>query len=232
MDENRKQKNETSLTVAIVGASGKTGRKLVREGLERGYRVAAVCRSASAGKLDEFGDQEGFSLFTAPEVPDPEILTRALAGCDAVVAVLIAVRGLKATELVAALAQATAANGVSRLVFTSGEITAVREAGEAFTLRQRLMVNLIPPLLKLTPYSVRDMIQASVQVARQPGWKWTIIRAPTLKETPAVGYRFCEISEITSRHSLSREDYAACMLDSVTNPAHHRRTLAVMAAGG
>jgi len=33
-------------------------------------------------------------------------------------------------------------------------------------------------------------------------------------------YRFCKISEITSAHALSREDYAACLLDSLENPEH------------
>jgi hypothetical protein len=45
------------------------------------------------------------------------------------VAVLIAVRCLKATGLVAALAKATAANGIKPVVFTAGEVTAVREEG-------------------------------------------------------------------------------------------------------
>ena len=37
---------------------------------------------------------------------------------------------------------------------------------------------------------------------------------------------------VTSAHVLSREDYAACMLDSLGNPEHHRRTLTVVAASG
>lgn len=232
MDEKAELQAEDTLQVAIIGASGKTGRKLVREGLKRGFRVVAVCRAASAEKLDGFSDQDGFTLFTAPEVSDAATLTRALVGCNAVVGVLITVRGLKATELVTALIKATAANGVRRLVFTAGEITAVRAAGEAFTLRQRLMSALIPPLLKLTPYSVTDMLKASVLVAQQHDWEWTIVRAPTLKETPAAGYRFCEISDVTTRHALSREDYAACMLDSLRNSAHHQRTMTVVSADG
>jgi hypothetical protein len=55
-----------------------------------------------------------------------------------------------------------------------------------------------------------------------------IVRAPTLRETPPVGYRFCKTSEVTSAHVLSREDYAACLLDSLGYPGHHRRTLAVV----
>ncbi len=216
------------MKVAIIGASGKTGAKLVRESLKRGYKVMAVCRHSSLEKLDEFTDRDGFTVMTAPVVSDEATLTQALAGCTAVVAVLITVRHLKATELVSSLTRATAANGVKRLVFTAGEVTAVREEGETYTLRQRLMRALVPPILWLTPYSVTDMLEASVMVSQQSDWEWTIVRAPTLRETPAVEYEFCKISEVTSAHALSREDYAACLLDSLVNPRHHRRTLTVL----
>ena len=228
MDEYPKQNPENSMKVAIIGASGKTGTKLVRESLKRGYQVVAVCRHSSVEKLDEFTDRDGFTVKTAPVVSDEATLTQALAGCDAALAVLIAVRRLKATELVTSLAKATAANGVKRLVFTAGEVTAVREEHEAYTLRQRLMLAVIPPITWFTPYSMTDMLKASVLVSQQSDWEWTIVRAPTLRETPPVGYRFCNISEVTSAHVLSREDYAACLLDSLENPEHHRRTLVVV----
>jgi putative NADH-flavin reductase len=218
------------MKVAVIGASGKTGTKLVRESLERGYQVVAVCRDSSVENLDEFCNRDGFTVMTAPVVSDEPMLTRALAGCDAVVAVLITVRRLKATELVTSLAKATAANAVKRLVFTAGEVTAVSEEGEAYNLRQRLMLAVIPPITWFTPYSVTDMRKASVLVSRQSDWEWTIVRAPVLRETPPVGYRFCKISEVTPADALSREDYAACLLDCLEKPGHHRRTLTVVPA--
>ncbi len=218
------------MKVAIIGASGKTGTQLVRESLKRGHQVAAVCRDSSVEKLDAFAGRDGFTVMTAPVVSDEATLTRALDGCDAVVAILFAVRRLKATELVASLANATAVNGVKRLVFTAGEVTAVYEEGEKYTFRQRIMLAFAPPLTWLSPYSVTDMIEASVIIHQQSDWEWTIIRAPRLRETPAEGYRFCKISEVTAAHALSREDYAACMLDSLGESEHHRRTLTVVPA--
>ena len=205
---------------------------MVRESLRRGYQVVAVCRRSSVGRLDEFTDCDGFTVMTPPVVSDEGTLTQALAGCDAVVAVLIAVRRLKATELVTSLAKATTANGVKRLVFTAGEVTAVREDGEAFTLRQWLLGALGRLISWLTPYSMTDMVKASVLIRQQSDWEWTIVRAPTLRERPPVGYRFCKISEVASAHVLSREDYAACLLDSLGEPEHHRRSLAVVPADG
>lgn len=220
------------MKIAIVGASGKTGIKLVRESLNRGEQVVAVCRHSSVEKLDGFNGRDGFTVVTAPVVSDETILTRALASCDAVVAVLISVRRLKATELVASLTKATAANAASRLVFTAGEVTALPEKGEVLTLRQRLMMAIIPPITWFTPYSMTDMLKASTLVRRQPKWEWTIVRAPTLRETPPAGYRLCKIAEVTSAHILSREDYAACLLDCLGNPDHHGRALTVIPADG
>jgi putative NADH-flavin reductase len=220
------------MNIAIIGASGKTGIKLVRESLKRGHGVTAVCRTSSADRLKEFAENDRCKVITAPVVSDPATLNRALDGCDAVAAILISTRLLKATDLVKSLAEATAANGVKRLVFTAGEVTAVPEKGETFTLRQRIMLPVFTFVTWFTPHSMTDMIKSSVLVRQQPDWDWTIMRAPTLTEEPGVGYRLCEINEITAKHSLSREDYAACMLDSLENPEHYRRTLTVVSAEG
>ena len=64
------------MIVAIIGASGKTGTKLVRESLQRGYEVVAVCRHTSVEKLDEFTDCDQFTAMTAPVVSDEEMLTQ------------------------------------------------------------------------------------------------------------------------------------------------------------
>ncbi len=206
--------------------------KLIREALKRGHQVIAVCRSSSADRLKGFTDNDGCTVITAPVVSDQATLTQALAGCDAVVAILISVRHLKATELVSSLAKATAANGATRLVFTAGEVTAAAEKDEAFTLRQRIMLSAFTLITWFTPYSMTDMIKSSVLVRQQSDWDWTIVRAPTLSEKPGAGYRLCEINEITAKHVLSREDYAACMLDSLDNPEHYRRALTVMPSEG
>lgn len=218
------------MKVAIIGASGKTGLELVRESLQRGYEVVAVCRQASGGKLMAFAGSDLLTVVTPEVVSDEATLTRALIGCDAVATVLISVRDLKASVLVKSLAKATAANGVKRLVFTAGEVTTGLEAGEAFTPRQKLMLPFFTFVTWFTPFSLADMRQASDLVKQQPDWAWTIVRAPTLNDKPAKGYRLCAISDVTSKHALSRKDYAACMLDTIDKPEYHRRSLTVVSA--
>jgi len=89
----------------------------------------------------------------------------------------------------------------------------------------------VPPITWFTPYSVTDMLRASVLVQQQPDWDWTIIRAPTLADTRPREYTFCQLTEIAASDALSRKDCAACLLDSVSNPEHYRHILAVRGAG-
>jgi putative NADH-flavin reductase len=219
------------MRVAVVGASGKTGINVVRAALDRGYEVVGVCRESSVGRLDEFGGHSGLTIAPAAVVSDEAVLTRALEGCDAAVAVLISVRRLRATDLVTSLARAGNATGVKRFVFTAGEVTAVREPGERFTARQWALRGLGPLISAVTPYSMTDMIRASELVRVQGGWEWTIVRAPTLRDTPATEYRLSSLDDITAVDALSREDYAQALLDSIGEPGHWRRTLTVRPAG-
>ncbi len=218
------------IRVAVIGASGKTGVNVVRAALNRGDEVVGVCRESSVHRLAEFRGHDRLTTQAAAVISDEAALTRALAGCDAVVAVLLSVRKLRATALVRSLAKAGAVTGVHRLVFTAGEVTAIREPGERFTARQWALRFLGPLISAVTPYSMTDMIRASTLVRAQSGWAWTIVRAPTLRDTPATGYRLCALSDVTATHALSRADYAACLLDSIPHAAHHQRTLTVVPA--
>ena len=220
------------MKIAIIGASGKTGNALVGESLQRSHEVVAVCRAPSAQQLEAFAAHDGLTVVTASVVSDADMLTQALAGCDAVVSILISVRRLKATELVRSLVKATAVNQVKRLVFTGGEITAVPEANETFTLRQRMILRGFSFIATFTPFSLKDMIKSSALIRQQTGWDWTIVRAPTLTDGPKTGYRLCELHEVTGKHALSRGDYAACMLDSLDIPEHYRRAVTVIPAEG
>ncbi len=93
-----------------------------------------------------------------------------------------------------------------------------------------MLLAIATALMSVTPYSMPDMRKATAMIKQQPDWEWTIVRAPTLTETPAAGYRLCELSEVTSEHTLSREDYAACLLDCLENSDHQRRMLTVISA--
>src|SRR5205823_4072205 len=74
------------MRVCIVGASGKLGRYMVQHALDRDYNVVGVCRQQSVEKLDAFKER----ITVIPGATnDPEVIKRALAGCDGVLVVLV-----------------------------------------------------------------------------------------------------------------------------------------------
>src|SRR4051794_30634800 len=76
----------SKLKVCIVGASGKLGQYMVQHCLDRGYEVVAVCREGSVAKLDAF---KGRITVVPGATDDREVIARAVAGCDAVLTVLV-----------------------------------------------------------------------------------------------------------------------------------------------
>ena len=75
------------MKVAIIGASGKSGRFLVKECLYRGYEVVGLCRPVSVSKLDEFADR----ITIVPGLAsDREVIRQAVEGCDGVITIIVA----------------------------------------------------------------------------------------------------------------------------------------------
>ena len=73
------------MRVCIVGASGKLGQYMVQHALDRGYEVVGVCRQESVGKLDRF---KGRITVIPGATDDPEVIKRAVDGCDGVLVVM------------------------------------------------------------------------------------------------------------------------------------------------
>src|SRR5438477_9441153 len=104
------------MTVCIVGASGKLGRYMVQHALDRDYDVVGVCRQQSVEKLDAFKER----ITVIPGATnDPEVIKRALAGCDGVLVVLVP-RGVHGYSTGTAQAVLDHAHPSARLVFSCG----------------------------------------------------------------------------------------------------------------
>jgi putative NADH-flavin reductase len=102
--------------VCIVGASGKLGQYMVQHALDRGYEVVGVCREQSVGKLAAF--EERITIVPGA-TSDPEVIERAVAGCDGVLVVLVP-RGVHGHSTGTAQAVLDHAPPGARLVFSCG----------------------------------------------------------------------------------------------------------------
>ena len=168
--------------VCIVGASGKLGRYMVQHALDRGYEVVAVCREKSVGKLAAF---EGRITLVPGATDDPEVIKRAVAGCDGVLVVLVpwGVHGYSTGTAQAVLNHAPPG---SRLVFSCGwHIT--RDGQDVYSWRLRAFARVFGPLARLARLvDIDDQVEACRRVFASDT-RWTVVRGSDLEEGESQG---------------------------------------------
>ena len=135
------------MRVCIVGASGKLGKHLVGLSLNRGHEVIAVCREQSVPKLADFDSQ---ITIVPGATDDRDVIQRAVAGCDGVLAVLVP-RGVHGYASGTAQAVLDYAEPEARLVFSCGWHITVD--GQEYEMRASLLVvancaEVIPPFAR------------------------------------------------------------------------------------
>jgi len=104
------------MKVCIIGASGKLGRYMVEHALDRNYEVVAVCRKKSVGKLKDFKDR---IIIIPGHINDPDVIQRAVNGCDGVLTVLVP-WGIHGYSSGTAQAVLNCAPPKARLIFSCG----------------------------------------------------------------------------------------------------------------
>jgi putative NADH-flavin reductase len=187
----------------ILGASGKTGRALVAQGLKRGHAITAFGRSAPISNKTE-------TLRVV--IGDPmraDDLAAALAGHDAVLSAL-GTRGLGATSLLVDSARASVEAmqqvKVHRLIVISSSLVGSQSGW--------LSLMAAGTLLRHTANDQRGMEKLVIQ----SDLDWTVLRPARLTEGAVTGeYTVLPASAgtPTSREGMSREDVAHMMLDTV-----------------
>src|SRR5215510_7626309 len=144
----RAQRSAGAKKVCIVGASGKLGQYMVRHALDQGYEVVGVCREESVAKLDAFKEH----ITIAPGATDDrDVIKRAVAGCDAVLVVLVP-HGIHGYSTGTAQAVLDYARPGARLVFSSGwHIT--RDGRDVYPWKLKAIVKLFGPLARLARFA-------------------------------------------------------------------------------
>lgn len=191
----------------VLGATGGTGRLIVKQALARGFAVRALVRSAEKGT-----DLAGAELFVG-DARDQAALALALEGQDAVVSALgtpvspfreVTVLSSATIGLVAAMKAAA----VRRLVCITG-IGAGDSAGHGGFVFDRLI---LPALLRKV-YADKDRQEA---IVRASGLDWVLVR-PSLLNDQAPAGEVRAMTDLTGFHggSIARADVARFVLDQV-----------------
>src|SRR5579859_3652871 len=215
-----------NLNICIVGASGKLGRYMVQDALDRGYRVTAVCREGSAGKLDAFRDR----IAVVPGATDDrDVIARAVAGCDGVLTVLVP-RGVNHYSAGTAQAVLDHAPAGARLVFSCGwHIT--RDGQDVYSRKLKAIVKVFGALARLARFAdLDDQVEACRRVFASTT-RWTVVRGSDLEEGDSQGL------PVWSRHvgdailgsNLTRRvDFAQFMVAALDNDELVREAPAIV----
>jgi uncharacterized protein YbjT (DUF2867 family) len=203
------------MRICIVGASGKLGRYMVQHALDRGHEVVGVCREQSVAKLDAF---EGRIALFPGATDDPEVIERAVAGCDGVLVVLVP-RGVHGYSTGTAQAVLDHAPPGARLVFSCGwHIT--RDGQDRYTWKLRALVKVAGPLARLVRFAdLDDQVEACRRIFASDT-RWTVVRGSDLEEGDSQGL------PVWSRHVgdpilesniTRRVDFALFMVEALEN---------------
>jgi putative NADH-flavin reductase len=211
---------EAIMDVAVFGATGRTGSRLVRQSVARGYGVVAIARDAA-----RIESMPGVRAVSA-DAGDTAALAAAFPGVDVVLFALghsktsgegVLATGIRST--IAAMAQA----GVQRLIAigASGYST----DGDGFVAR-----SIVKPVRGRILRDQYDDMREMEEVIRNSATAWTIVRPPKLLDKSGSGHYRSRIDEnVKGGFTISRDDLATAILDLAETPSLARKVVSVAA---
>ncbi|WP_378956867.1 NAD(P)-dependent oxidoreductase [Pelosinus sp. sgz500959] len=208
------------MKIALIGASGTVGQRILQEALTRGHQVVAIVRDPSRIPLEH----ERLRVVTG-DLLDGESIRKAVVGHDAVISAYGPSHGaedaMKAVtnELINAVKQA----GVQRLLIVGG-------AGSLEVAPGLKLVNApnFPEAWKPIALAAAE----TLEIYRKADLDWTYF-SPAAMFQPGertgvfrIGTDQLVVDEKGESH-ISTEDYAIAMLDEVENPHFIRKRFTI-----
>ena len=216
------------MKVALIGATGFVGAKILDEALSRGHQVTAIVR-----KPEALPKREHVTAVKA-DVADVDALARALTGHHVVISAFNPGRGTPGDgiydEFVAghqAIIDAVKTSGVTRYLAVGG-------AGSLKTAEGVEMIDSPSFPEEYRPYlgGIRGTREQYYMLKAEPGLDWVFL-APSAFLAPGERtgkYRVGKDHLLANEQGESRislEDYAVAMVDEMERPAHHRERFTV-----
>ncbi len=200
------------MQVTIFGATGRTGKPMVEQALAAGHHVTAYVRNAA-----KLTTQHADLHVVQGDMTDFAQIAQAVRGADAVLSTLGPAKGspsdlltVSARNIIAAM---KAAN-VRRLITVTGAGVSVEGDPESFG-RTVMMT-----LLKLMAGKVLEDSNSSVNLIRESGLDYTIVRVPRLTDGAQIGGYRSGILQMGGNSTISRADVADFMLKQVSDATY------------
>jgi putative NADH-flavin reductase len=201
----------SKITIAVLGASGTTGRLVVARAIQSGHDVVALVR-----RTGTFSPVGGLREEVWRDVSEVESLSASLRGADAVISALGGSDAGPTTvcaDAARGLVLAMGASDVDRLVVVSAH--GVLETHDRSLYSRAVWAGVAE---KMKDKETMEGIIAPSDLA------WTIVRPPALKNTPATGaYRTGTGLPIRLWHSIGRADLADFLVREVETPSFVHR---------
>lgn len=206
------------MKVTVFGATGGTGKHVVRLALAAGHDVTAVARNPAtvpAGR-DRLSVIQGDAL-------DSAAVEQAVAGSDAIVSALGS-PGRKPTTVysqgVSNMLQAMKAHGPRRIIALSADGV---EPNPNVNIGQRLVTQFI--VAQLFRYQWSDMLVMERTLAGSDV-DWTVVRLPRLRDSGYTAkYRVATGQPIKDSSTVSRASVADYIVTHLDDPASYQQTV-------
>jgi nucleoside-diphosphate-sugar epimerase len=205
------------MRITVLGATGRTGSRVVDEALGAGHEVVAVARGADALPV-----RRGLQA-RAGDVRDPEVVASASLGCDAVVSAL-GVGASRAATWVYSSGLGHVVAGLAAQRRPEVPVVAVSAAPVGSPTDHPLVTRtvVLPALRRLFGPTYDDMRRMEDLLAVSAG-TWVVLRPPRLVTGPAVPYRLVEAGNTFLGREVSTGTLARALLESITVPERHAR---------
>jgi uncharacterized protein YbjT (DUF2867 family) len=202
---NSANREETSMRVTVFGSTGRIGRLVLAEGLRRGHQLTAFSR-----RPESLPDRSRLAAVVSGDGRDPQAVREAIAGADAVIAIVVA-DSRKGPHHSAA---------VSRVIVDAMTDLSVRRL--AFTSAYPIVANKPRLPIALLRFMLADAyadLSRMEQIVSASDLDWTIVRLNRLTDRPARGALRTSRGLFDKPSAMTRADAAATLLDIVEDGA-------------
>ncbi|HEY1283572.1 MAG TPA: NAD(P)-dependent oxidoreductase [Steroidobacteraceae bacterium] len=216
------------MKVALIGASGYVGSRVLSEALQRGHRVTAIVRHPE--KVPAHARLEVHAV----DVLKVDELATALTGHDVVVSSFNPERGSQAPDIYErhvaghkAIIAALKKSGVTRFIAVGGAASLKTASGQEYLDSPEFPADFAP-----FKAGIRGTRELYYLLQKEPHLDWVFL-SPSVRLTPGTRtgrYRVGKdhvLYDAQGVSAISLEDYAVALLDELEQPKHHRERFTV-----
>ncbi len=216
------------MKVALIGATGFVGSKILAEALRRGHKVTAIVR-----RPQRLTPHRNLTVVQADVLRRDE-LARILEGHDVVISSYNPARGTPGPEVFhrhvrghRAIIAAAKKSGVKRFLAVGGAASLKTPAGVEFLDSPEF-----PAVFEPFKPGIRGTRELYYLLKKEPGLDWVFL-APSVMITPGQRtgkFRLGKDHVLYDEKGASRislQDYAVAMIDELEHPKHHHERFTV-----